>query len=61
MDTRYGDITDLLTIKDTLYFWQTYAFGKLSVNERSLVTDNNNNTVQLGQGGVLQRADYIST
>lgn len=61
VDTRYGDITDLLTIKDTLYFWQTYAFGKLSVNERSLVTDNNNNTVQLGQGGVLQRADYIST
>lgn len=61
IDTRYGDITDLLTIKDILYFWQTYAFGKLSVNERSLVTDNNNNTVQLGQGGVLQRADYIST
>lgn len=61
VDTRYGDITDLLTIKDILYFWQTYAFGKLSVNERSLVTDNNNNTVQLGQGGVLQRADYIST
>lgn len=61
VDTRYGDITDLLTIKDTLYFWQTYAFGKLSVNERSLVTDNNNNTVQLGQGGVLQRVDYIST
>lgn len=60
-DTKYGDITDLLTIKDTLYFWQTYAFGKLSVNERSLVTDNNNNTVQLGKGGVLQRADYIST
>ena len=61
VDTKYGDITDLLTIKDTLYFWQTYAFGKLSVNERSLVTDNNSNTVQLGQGGVLQRADYIST
>lgn len=61
VDTKYGDVTDLLTIKDTLYFWQTYAFGKLSVNERSLVTDNNNNTVQLGQGGVLQRADYIST
>lgn len=61
VDTKYGDITDLLTIKDALYFWQTYAFGKLSVNERSLVTDNNNNTVQLGQGGVLQRADYIST
>ena len=60
-DTRYGDITHMLTDKDVLYFWQQKAFGKLSVNERSLVTDNNNNTVQLGQGGVLQRTDYIST
>ena len=60
-DTRYGDITNLLTNKDVIYFWQNQAFGKLSVNERSLVTDNNNNTVQLGQGGVLQRTDYINT
>lgn len=60
-DTRYGDITNLLTNKETIYFWQKQAFGKLSVNERSLVTDNNSNTVQLGQGGVLQRTDYINT
>lgn len=60
-DTRYGDITNLLTNKDIIYFWQKQAFGKLSVNERSLVTDNNSNTVQLGQGGVLQRTDYINT
>lgn len=60
-DTRYGDITHMLTDKDVLYFWQQKAFGKLSVNERSLVTDNNSNTIQLGQGGVLQRTDYIST
>lgn len=60
-DTRYGQITNLLTNKDILYFWQEQAFGKLSVNERSLVTDNNSNTIQLGQGGVLQRTDYINT
>ena len=60
-ETRYGEINDLLAVKDTLYFWQSQAFGKLSVNERSLVTDNNNNTVQLGQGGVLQRTDYLDT
>lgn len=60
-DTRHGAITNLLTAKDILYFWQEKAFGKLSVNERSLVTDNNSNTIQLGQGGVLQRTDYIST
>lgn len=60
-DTRYGDITELLTNRDVIYFWQEQAFGKLSVNERSLVTDNNSNTVQLGQGGVLQRTDYVNT
>lgn len=60
-DSRYGDITNLLTVKDVLYFWQDTAFGKLSVNERSLVKDENSNAIQLGQGGVLQRTDYIDT
>ena len=60
-DTRYGEITELMTVNDILYFWQNTAFGKLSVNERSLITDENSNTIQLGQGGVLQRTDYIST
>ena len=41
--------------------WQKRAFGKLSVNERSLVTDENSNTVQLGEGGVLERVDYLDT
>ena len=45
--------------KDVLYVWQTNAFAKLSINERSLVKDENSNTIQLGQGGVLQRVDYI--
>lgn len=61
VNTYYGDITDLYTVRDTLYFWQKYAFGKLSVNERSLVKDENSNQIQLGQGGILQRSDYIST
>lgn len=60
-DTRYGAVTNLLTSNDTLYYWQEQAFGKLSVNERSLVKDENSNTIQLGQGGVLQRTDYLST
>lgn len=60
-DSKYGEITDLYTFKDTLLFWQEYSVGKLSVNERSLVKDENSNTIQLGQGDVLQRTDYIST
>ena len=57
----YGELTDLFTTQDTLYFWQTKAFGRLSVNERSLVKDENSNLIQLGQGTVLQRSDYLST
>lgn len=61
VDSRYGELTNLLTAKDIIYYWQNTAFGKLSVNERSLVSDQNNNTIQLGQAGVLQRNDYIDT
>lgn len=57
----YGELTDMFTVQDTLYFWQNKGFGKLSVNERSLVKDENSNLIQLGQGSVLQRYDYLST
>ena len=61
VDSRYGEITHLLTSDNTLYYWQNNAFGKLSVNERSLVKDENSNSIQLGTGGVLNRYDYLST
>lgn len=61
VNSVYGELTDLFTTQDTLYFWQTKAFGRLSVNERSLVKDENSNLIQLGQGTVLQRSDYLST
>lgn len=60
-DTRYGEVTNLLSHKNTIYYWQEKAFGKILVNERSLVTDNNGSSILLGQGGVLQRTDYIDT
>lgn len=61
VDSQYGEITNLLTSDNTLYYWQDKAFGKLSVNERSLVKDENSNAIQLGTGGVLNRYDYLST
>ena len=61
VDSQYGDVTHLLTSDNTLYYWQNRAFGKLSVNERSLVKDENSNAIQLGTGGVLNRYDYLST
>lgn len=60
-DSKYAEITHLLTSDNILYYWQNSAFGKLSVNERSLVKDENSNTIQLGTGGVLNRFDYLST
>lgn len=61
VDGKYGEITHLLTDKNILYYWQEHAFGKFSVNERSLITDQNGNTIMLGQAGILSRNDYIST
>ena len=61
VDSKYGQITNMLTDKNMLYYWQDHAFGKFSVNERSLVNDQNNNTIMLGQAGILSRYDYLST
>ena len=61
VDSRYGDITCLHSLKDTIYCWQERAFGRISVKEKSLVSDTNSNMIQLGQGGVMQRIDYIDT
>jgi len=44
-----------------LFFWLKNAFGILSVNERSLIKDNNISLLTLGTGGILSRFDYVST
>lgn len=61
VDSKYGQITNLFTDKNALLYWQDQAFGKFSVNERSLINDQNGNTIMLGQAGILSRYDYIST
>ena len=61
VDGQYGNITNLVKYNDRLHYLQSTAFGTVSVNERSLITDNNNAALLLGTGDVLQRYDYIST
>lgn len=61
VDTRYGQITQLRTFNNDLLYWQETAVGKFSVNERSIITDNSNNGLILGTGGVLSRYDYLAT
>ena len=60
IDTKYGPITNLKAFKNRLYFWQNQAVGIASVNERSLITDNNMAQLTLGTGGILTRFDYVA-
>lgn len=61
VDSYQGPITNLITYKDKLYFFQDTAVGIASVNDRSLISDNNVSELVLGSGGVLDRYDYITT
>lgn len=60
VDTKYGEITNLKAFGNKLYFWQANAVGIASVNERSLITDNNMAELTLGTGGILTRFDYVA-
>lgn len=61
VDSRFGSLTNLRLFKDKLLFWQSGGSGVLSVNERTVLNDIDENQIVLGTGGVLQRFDYIST
>ena len=60
VDQEYGSITDICTFKNVLTFFQEQSFGILSVNDRSVATDNSGQNIVLGTGGVLDRYDYYS-
>lgn len=60
VDQEYGPITDICTFKNVLAFCQEQSFGVLSVNDRSVATDNSGQNIVLGTGGVLDRYDYYS-
>lgn len=61
VDNSYGPITNLYVFDNKLFYWQKGAFGAAAVNERSLISDNNNGLLQLGTGGILSRYYYLST
>lgn len=59
IDTIQGSLNQLIVHQDKLVAWQNQGICLLSVNERS-VTQDNAGALQLAQGGVLARYDYIS-
>lgn len=61
VDSQYGQITNLKTFNNRLYYWQDNAVGIAAVNERSLITDDNMAELTLGTGGILARFDYVAT
>jgi len=61
VDSRFGSINMLKLYKDKLLFWQDHATGMLSVNDRTIIKDEDTNAIQLGTGNVLERYDYITT
>lgn len=60
VDSKFGEITQLRTFRNYLYYWQESAFGRFSVNERTEMVDQNNLSLMLGSGGVLSRYDYLT-
>lgn len=60
VDQEHGPITDICTFKNVLTFFQEQSFGVLSVNDRSVATDNSGQNIVLGTGGILDRYDYYS-
>lgn len=61
VDPQYGQVTNLKSFKNKLYFFQDSSVGIAAVNERSLITDNNPGALTLGTGGILVRYDYLIT
>ena len=60
VDSKYGPITKILTFKNHLYYFLHTGIGIVSVNQRSLIQDNQIGALALGTGGILERFDYIS-
>ena len=61
VDSEYGQITNLKSFNNKLFYWQDNAVGIASINERSLITDNNMAELTLGTGGILTRFDHVAT
>ena len=59
LDAKYGITTSLNVFNNNLYAFQQNAFNILSVDDRSLISDQNGAQLVLGTGGVLSRFDTL--
>ena len=62
VDSKFGAITNLRLFKDRLMFWQEHAVGLLTVDEKTVITNDKGSDIILADNsGVVKRYDYIST
>jgi hypothetical protein len=61
VDSRYGALIKLVNFRNNIICFQDKGYGLLSINQRSLIQDNNATILALGTGGVLERFDYLET
>jgi hypothetical protein len=60
VEGQYGEINKITVLKDKFYFFQDRAFGVASINDRSVVNDENGVALTVGSGGILDDYGYIS-
>ena len=60
VEGQYGQINKITTIRDSFLFYQDRAFGTASINDRSVINDENGVALTVGSGGILDDFGYIS-
>lgn len=59
LDSDNGHISQMVQFNGRLYVLQQNALSVLSINERSLISDNSGSALVLGTGGILDRYDVV--
>ena len=60
VDGNYGPINALITLQNNMYVLQSNALGVLQINPVAIITDNNDQSLKLGSGDVLNKHLYYS-
>ncbi len=61
LDSAYGEIKKLVQARFGLVGFQSRGITMIPVEERALITDDNQNQLVAGKSGVLDRYEYLST
>ena len=61
VDSSFGPINNTILFRDKVYFIQDKGFGVFSIGEQRLQQNDAGENLILGQAGILERFDYIST